>query len=82
MVESAPSLPLVNVSDNVLIGETDSAQPPPQPNGGLTNYKDLQFTKRISEELLLQLQKSASLEDGFESINQALEYVRGNRIYQ
>lgn len=51
-----------------------SVEPP------ITTYDHPDFSKSVAQELLKELQNSQSLDDGYNIIHNAIEYVKSNEI--
>lgn len=45
-------------------------------------YTDAQFTKAIADELFWELRDNQDLDDAYDKIQKAVEFVKSNRIYQ
>lgn len=65
----------------MFIGETEHSQIQ-QSNGlDVRSYKNPEFTKSISQELLHELQNNPNIEEGLTNINKALEFVKSNSLH-
>ena len=66
---------------SVNLGEKQSENNNSDTNRAWRSYRDPEFTKLISQELLEELQRTESLEDGLWMIHKALEFIKSNRIH-